>query len=79
MIENTIFDHVKSTGLIVGVMTEQEYIAAVKELADNDIDGSNVRQARTFASQLYRYCLREGKQCEPLQRRDFGAVLEVCV
>lgn len=79
MIENTIFDHVKSNGLIVGKMTEQDYIGTVKELADEDIDGSNVRQARIFASQLYHYCLREGKQYEPLQRKDFGAVLEVCV
>lgn len=79
MIENTIFDYVKSTGLVVGTMSEQEYIGAVKELADSEIDGSNVRQARVFACQLYRYCLREGKQFEPLQRKDFGAVLEVCI
>lgn len=77
MIENTIFDHVQQHGLIVGSLNEQEFISAVKEIADEAIDGSNVKQACVFATQMYRYCIRNNKTQTVLERSEFGNVLGV--
>lgn len=79
MIENTIFDRVKNSQLIVANLSEKEFIAKVKEIADDDIDGSNVKQARIFATQMYHYSVEHNKQYEVFKRGDFGEILSVCV
>ena len=79
MIENTIFNLVKNDHLVVGNLSEQEFIAKVKEIADDDIDGSNVKQARIFATQMYHYCHKHNKQYEVFKRSDFGEILSFCV
>lgn len=79
MIENRIFECVQQTALVPGTSTEEEYIEKIEDLADEFIDGSNIRRARVFATQLYRYCVRSNRMTTPLISNDFGNVLGVCV
>ena len=79
MIENIIFNKVLRSNLTPAGMSEQEYIRTVKELADDDIDGSNINRACIFATQLYRYNSEGGASDTPLKPKDFGSVLGVRV
>lgn len=79
MIENAIFEQVQRTSLVPDRMSESEYVETIEDLADDVIDGSNIKRSRIFATQLYRYCLRSGKMNTPLLSKEFGDILAVCV
>lgn len=77
MIERTIFDYVCDQELSPGNLDETAFVRLLIIENDDAIDGSNMRNARDFSRQVYRYAIRNGFQYNPIPPNDLENIMQI--